>query len=63
MVISTDLAKKYFGDEPAVGKKLQIKFEDVFLEVKGVVAIPSNSSIKFDIVSSYDTGEEISPWT
>ena len=62
VVISTNLAKKYFGDEPAVGKKLQIKFEDVFLEVKGVVAIPSNSSIKFDIVSSYDTGEEISPW-
>ncbi|GAB2999839.1 ABC transporter permease [Cyclobacterium sediminis] len=62
VVISTDFAKKYFGNEPAIGKKLQIKFEEVFLEVKGVVDIPSNSSIKFDIVSSYETGEEISPW-
>ena len=42
VVVSTAFAKKYFGDEPAVGKRLQIKFEDVFLEVKGVVAIPSN---------------------
>ncbi|WP_339925257.1 FtsX-like permease family protein [uncultured Cyclobacterium sp.] len=62
VVISSDFAKKYFGYEPALGKKLQIKFEDVFLEVKGVVDIPSNSSEKFDIVASYDTGEEISPW-
>lgn len=62
VVISTDFAKKYFGNEPAIGKKLQIKFEDIFLEVTGVVAIPSNSSIQFDMLSSYETGEEISPW-
>ncbi|EPR68081.1 ABC transporter permease [Cyclobacterium qasimii] len=62
VVISSDFAKKYFGDEPALGKRLQIKFEDLFLEVKGVVAIPANSSVQFDIVASYETGEEISPW-
>lgn len=62
VVISSEFAKKYFGNETALGKKLQIKFEDVFLEVRGVVDIPSNSSINFDIVSSYETGEEISPW-
>jgi len=62
VVISSDFAQKYFGDEPALGKRLQIKFDDIFLEVKGVVAIPANSSVKFDIVTSYDTGEEISPW-
>lgn len=62
VVVSKEFAKKYFGNEPALGKKLQMKFEDIFLEVKGVVAIPSNSSVKFDIVASYETGEEISPW-
>jgi len=62
VIISKEFAKKYFGSEPAIGKKLQIKFEDIFLEVKGVVDIPMNSSVKFDIVASYETGEEISPW-
>ncbi|WP_282160294.1 ABC transporter permease [Ulvibacterium marinum] len=62
VVISTDFAKKYFGDTPALGKQFQVKFEDVFLTVNGVVDIPRNSSIQFDIVASYETGETISPW-
>ncbi|MBN2773464.1 MAG: ABC transporter permease [Prolixibacteraceae bacterium] len=61
-VVSTEFAKKFFGDEPAVGKKLQVKFDNIFLTVNGVVEIPDNSSIKFDIVTSYETGEAISPW-
>lgn len=61
-VISKPFAKKYFGDTPAFGKKLQIGFEDMFLTVSGVVDIPENSSVTFDIVTSYETGEEISPW-
>ncbi|HEX2968429.1 MAG TPA: FtsX-like permease family protein [Bacteroidales bacterium] len=62
VVISSDLAKKFFGDEKALGKKLQVKFEDKFLQVNGVVDIPDNSSIKFDIIGSYETGIDISPW-
>ncbi len=62
VVISTDFAKKYFGNEPAVGKKLQVKFEDIFLTVNGVVDIPDNSSVKFNILASYETGTSISPW-
>ncbi len=62
VVISKEFAEKYFGKAAAKGKKLQVKFEDVFLTVNGVVDIPENSSIKFDIVASYETGEEISPW-
>ena len=61
-VISSDVAKKYFGDTPAVGKKLQIKFTNTFLTVNGVVDVPENSSVKFEIVTSYETGMEISPW-
>lgn len=62
VVVSTDFAKKYFGDEPALGKQLHVNFDDIYLTVNGVVNIPSNSSIKFDILSSYETGEEILPW-
>jgi putative ABC transport system permease protein len=62
VVVSTAFAKKYFGEAVATGKKLQIRFEDIYLEVRGVVDIPANSSVQFDIVASYDTGEEISPW-
>ena len=62
VVISTDFAEKFFGKEQALGKKLQVKFDNIFLHVNGVVKIPTNSSIKFDIVSSYETGIEISPW-
>ncbi len=62
VVISTQFAQKYFGNEAAFGKKLQVNFGDIFLTVKGVVEIPSNSSIQFDIVASYKTGEEILPF-
>lgn len=61
-VISASFAEKYFGTIPALGKQLQIGFEDVFLTITGVVSIPENSSVKFDIVTSYESGETISPW-
>ncbi len=61
-VISKPFALKYFGASPALGKQLQVGFEDIFLTVTGVVDIPENSSVKFDIVTSYESGESISPW-
>lgn len=61
-VISSSFAKKYFGTTSALGKQLQVGFEDVFLTITGVVEIPENSSVKFDIVTSYESGEAISPW-
>ena len=61
-VISRKFAEKYFGQAPAVGKKLKVRFDNIFLQVNGVVDIPANSSIKFDLITSYETGEEISPW-
>jgi putative ABC transport system permease protein len=62
VVISSEFAKKMFGKESAVGKKLQVRFDNIFLQVNGVVDIPVNSSVKFDIISSYETGMEISSW-
>jgi putative ABC transport system permease protein len=62
VVISSDFASKYFGKEPALGKKFRVRFDNIFLQVTGVVDIPENSSVKFTILSSYETGETISPW-
>ena len=61
-VISAPFAKKYFGSTSALGEQLQIGFDDAFLTVTGVVDIPENSSVKFDIVTSYESGETIAPW-
>ncbi len=61
-VVSASFAKKYFGTTAALGKQLQVGFEDIFLTISGVVEIPENSSVKFDIVTSYESGEAISPW-
>ena len=61
-VVSKEFAERFFGNEPAVGKKLQVKFDNVYLTVNGVVDVPENSSVKFDILISYETGEAISPW-
>lgn len=62
VVISKEFAEKYFGNTSALGKQLKIDFDEVYLTVNGVVDIPENSSINFDIITSYETGEEISPW-
>ena len=62
VVVSSQFAEKYFGQTSAIGKKLQVKFDNIFLQVNGVVDIPDNSSVRFDIVTSYETGMEISPW-
>jgi putative ABC transport system permease protein len=62
VVVTKDFAEKYFGKTPAVGKKLQVRFDNTFLQVNGVVDVPANSSVKFDLVTSYETGEEISTW-
>ncbi len=61
-VISAPFASKYFGTTSALGKQLQVGFDDVFFTITGVVDIPGNSSVTFDIVTSYETGGTISPW-
>ncbi|MEA1786512.1 FtsX-like permease family protein [Arenibacter sp. GZD96] len=62
VVISKPIAEKYFGTASAIGKELQVGFSENYLVVKGVVDIPENSSVKFDVIASYETGETLSPW-
>ena len=54
LVISLDMAKKYFGTQNPVGKTLKIKTDDPYLyTITGVAEnVPSNSSIVFNFVAS-----------
>lgn len=53
VVISTKMSNKYFGDENPLGKTIQLKMGNTkkpFI-ISGVIKdIPSNSSIKFDMI-------------
>ncbi|MBS1525091.1 MAG: ABC transporter permease, partial [Bacteroidetes bacterium] len=54
VVISQDMAKKYFGDENPVGRTLLIKTDSAYTyQVTGVAEnCPSNSSIEYNFVAS-----------
>ena len=56
MVISESTAKKYFGDEPAIGKRLRLRDDDMNNEncvVTGVFKdLPSSTHLKYDVLIS-----------
>lgn len=53
VVLTDALARKYFGDEPAVGKTLVIGEEDEAYTVTGIATpAPANSSIQYDVLLS-----------
>ena len=54
IVISTEMATKYFGDEDPMGKTLQVNNKETF-QVTGVMKkMPSNSSINQDFLVPFD---------
>jgi putative ABC transport system permease protein len=59
MVITESTAKKYFGEESAIGKMLHMKdddYNDELCKVTAVVAdMPDNTHLKFDVLISYKT--------
>jgi ABC-type antimicrobial peptide transport system permease subunit len=61
--ISQDFARKYFGDEPALGKQLDVIMNDSVLfniQVGGILEkIPQNSSFHFDVIIPYDHAFDI----
>lgn len=61
LVVTDEMAKKYFGDQTAVGQTLVVDGRDNY-KVTGVVeAIPPNSHVHFDFLASYvsrDFGDE-----
>jgi putative ABC transport system permease protein len=56
IVLSQKAARRYFGTEPALGKKLRIENDSTYYKVTGVMAdIPANSHLHFDMVASLST--------
>jgi putative ABC transport system permease protein len=58
IVITAELAKKYFGNEAAVGKMLNVGDDDQAYKVTGICEpAPGNSHIKFDVLLSGSHGD------
>jgi len=57
-LISQDFARKYFGENPALGKQLEVILNDSVLfniQVGGILEkIPQNSSFHFEVIIPYD---------
>jgi putative ABC transport system permease protein len=55
IVLTEKVARKYFGDEPALGKEMSLNRE-VKVKVTGVLRdIPQNSHLQFDVLVSFAT--------
>jgi putative ABC transport system permease protein len=63
VVISASTARKYFGDEPALGKLLRLEEQDALdFEVTGVIEdIPTQSHFKVDMLGSLSTMRQFFP--
>jgi putative ABC transport system permease protein len=55
LVITESVAKKYFGNEPAVGKSLDLENGEIVATVAAVIKdIPVNSHLKLDMIMRLD---------
>lgn len=59
MIITPEIAQKYFGDEPALGESLQLGDDETSYTITGIVGPPpTNSHIQFDVLTSiYSYGD------
>ncbi len=62
IVMTESMARKYFGDEPALGKTVRVNYE-WDLTVSGVVAdIPANSTLRFQLLLPFDLVGSLPGW-
>lgn len=60
MIITPEIAQKYFGDEPALGESLQLGKDENSYTITGIVEPPpSNSHIQFDVLTSIYSYEKV----
>jgi ABC-type antimicrobial peptide transport system permease subunit len=63
IILSDGMARKYFGEQPAVGKQLTVLFNDQTrrsFTVRGVAApFPNTTSFAFDLLVNYGVGEDL----
>jgi len=61
IVVTESTAKRYFGDEPALGKVLRVE-EGINFEITGVMKdLPTQSHLKIDILGSLNTFRQFNP--
>jgi len=54
IILSESIAKKYFGNQPAVGKTLQVKDGDAYKVTGVMVDMPKNSSLQYNLLMPFD---------
>lgn len=63
IVISQDVAKKFFGDQEALGQWIKYNNQEEAFQVTGVLEkVPSNSTLKFEFLIPWRTYLKYSPW-
>lgn len=55
VVITSSMAKKYFGDEDPMGKELVVNEKDIYLITGVVQDSPTNTYLKFDFIGSFSS--------
>ena len=65
IVLSTATAEKYFGDENPIGQPIEIRFQGTFepFVVTAVAEVPANSTVRFDLLLSYERYYDAFPGT
>ncbi|MEI9920300.1 MAG: ABC transporter permease [Bacteroidota bacterium] len=66
LVLTTETARRYFGNEQAVGKIITVGNDNRAYKVTGIAAkAPSNSSVKYDVLLSASSDENMKSlyWT
>jgi len=59
IVISEEMAEKYFGDDDPMGKSLRFDDDTTWVEITGIMKnVPSNSHFHFDFVGSLSSLED-----
>lgn len=55
IVLTRSISKKYFGNEPALGKELRLNSDEVYKVTAVIEDVPANSHLQFDILLSFTT--------
>lgn len=63
IVISQEVAQKFFGDEEALGQWIKYNNQEEAFQVTGVLEkVPTNSTLKFEFLIPWRTYLKYSPW-
>ncbi len=65
VVLSEATARRYFGNADPIGQPFELRFEGAFepFVVAGVVDVPSNSTVQFDVLVPFDRQFDAFPGT